>query len=72
MALNSNLQPAAEKSSGKGREPRACRCAPTVYAVLEGQWAKLGYLPAGWRKADLAPFEDRLSEMRSKLAAGEP
>ena len=56
---------------GKGREPRACRCAPAVYVVLERQWVKVGYLERGWRKAHLAPFEARLADMRAKLAAGE-
>ena len=41
----------------KGKDNRACRCAPTVYAVLDGEWARIGYLAEGWRKADLRPFE---------------
>jgi integrase len=53
-------------------EPRTCRCAPTVYVLLEGQWVKVGYLERGWRKSDLGPFEDRLGDMRRRLAAGEP
>ena len=56
----------------RGKDPRACRCAPTAYVVLEGQWVKAGYLERGWRKADLEPFEAQLGDMRRKLAAGEP
>ena len=55
----------------RGKEPRACRCAPTVYVVLGGQWAKVGFLEHGWRQRDLAPFDDRLVEMRARFAAGE-
>jgi hypothetical protein len=41
-----------------------------VYAVLAGQWVKLGYLPVGWRKADLAAFDRQLAEMREAQATG--
>jgi integrase len=54
-----------------GRDTRACRCGPTVYAVLGRQWAKIGYLPVGWVRRDLAPFEDKLIELRQSLEAGE-
>jgi integrase len=53
-------------------DARACRCAPTVYVVLERQWIKAGYLDRGWRKSELEPFEAKLADMRGKLSAGEP
>src|SRR5438128_557287 len=55
----------------KGNDARSCRCGPTAYVVLEGQWAKVGYLSEGWKRADLQHFEDRLSEVRRSLEAGE-
>src|SRR5205823_6655195 len=54
----------------KGWDSRVCRCGPTVYAVLDGRWVKLGYLDEGWKKADLRPFSVRLSEMRTSHEAG--
>jgi integrase len=42
-----------------------------VYAVLDGQWAKIGYLEEGWRVRDLVPFEGRLAELRGRHEAGE-
>jgi integrase len=56
---------------GRVAEARACRCAPTVYVVIDGQWAKVGYLERGWRKADLEPFEEQLVAMRDRARAGE-
>jgi integrase len=56
----------------KGKNGRACRCGPTVYAVLGGEWSIIGYLPEGWKKSDLAQFEDQLAERRVKWLAGEP
>src|SRR5688572_3036407 len=58
--------------TGKGKDSRSCRCAPTVYAVLEGRWDRIGYLPESWRKADLVPFEERLTEMREAFENGRP
>ena len=66
-----SIQPRHQKGcSARGKDNRACRCAPTVYAVLNGQWAKIGYLPLGWRKADLVPFEAQLAEMRTIRETG--
>jgi Phage integrase family/Phage integrase SAM-like domain len=56
----------------KGKDARRCRCGPTVYAVLAGEWTKIGHLAEGWRKDDLGEFEHQLAEMRRKLSAGEP
>lgn len=56
----------------KGKDGRRCSCGPTVYAVLAGDWSRIGYLEPGWRKADLAAFEDKLAEMRRGFEAGEP
>lgn len=53
-----------------GKDARACRCCPTVYAVLNGRWERIGYLPDSWRKADLEPFEGRLQEMRETVESG--
>jgi integrase len=58
-------------SGAWGDDPRACRCGPTVYTVVEGQFARVGYLPERWKRADLDPFERRLIEHRDKLEAGE-
>ena len=57
---------------GKGKHARGCNCGPTVYAVLAGEWLKIGHLVEGWRKDDLHPFEEQLADMRRKLTAGEP
>jgi hypothetical protein len=54
-----------------GKEARTCRCGPTVYAVVDGTWVKAGYLPEGWRRDDLAPFERRLIDTREALEAGQ-
>jgi integrase len=54
-----------------GKEARQCRCSPTVYAVVAGQFEKIGYLPGGWRKSELVPFERRLAEMRESFEAGQ-
>lgn len=60
------------KSCGAtGKDARACHCGPTVYGVLEGEWSRIGYLEAGWRKADLAPFESQVAQMREALERGE-
>jgi integrase len=55
-----------------GKDSRSCRCGPTAYAVLQGKWERIGYLPGSWRKADLEPFEDRLREMREAFETGQP
>lgn len=55
-----------------GKDPRACRCGPTAYAVIYRKWHRVGYLDVGWKKADLLPFELKLSEVRSALENGEP
>jgi integrase len=62
---------AAKEQWTRALEARACKCSPTVYAVIDGQWAKVGYLDAGWKARDLDPFAARLVEMRNKYAAGE-
>jgi hypothetical protein len=66
-----SIQPRHQKGCpAKGKDNRVCRCAPSVYAVLGGQWAKIGYLSLGWRKSDLAPFDTRLAEMRAAREGG--
>jgi integrase len=54
-----------------GKDCRSCRCSPAAYAVLAGRFQRVGYLPEGWRKTDLVPFERRLSEMRDAFEAGQ-
>lgn len=39
-------------------------------AELDRQWDRLGYLPEGWRKADLTLFERRLADMRAEYESG--
>jgi integrase len=70
MAMGSVQLRHRKGCSARGKDNRTCRCAPTGYAVLNGQWAKIGYLQLGWRKADLAPFEAELAELRSIQEAG--
>lgn len=55
----------------RGRDPRPCRCSPTVYAILDGEWVKLDYLACGWRKADLVAFDGQLAELRRRREEGE-
>ena len=66
-----SIQPRHQKGCpAKGKDNRTCRCAPTVYAVLDGEWAKIGYLQRGWRKADLVPYDAQLAEMRTMREGG--
>src|SRR5688572_23685549 len=66
-----SIQPRHRKAClAKGWDRRVCTCGPTVYAVLNKEWVKLGYLDEGWRKADLQPYTRRLAEMRAAQEAG--
>jgi hypothetical protein len=69
----------AEASVGVGSpgaaRPRATTAVnaavgPTVYAVLERQWARNGYLPTGWRQASLTTFDSQPADMRAQLESG--
>jgi integrase len=61
-----------KRCGAKGKDSRRCKCGPTVYAVLMGEWSKIGHLAEGWRREDLREFEEQLAEMRRKLTLGEP
>jgi len=56
------------KGRGKNRDPRACRCAPTVEVRFGGLGIErtVGYLDKGWRARDLDEFQ----HMREQLLAG--
>ena len=60
------------KGKGKNRDPRACRCAPTVEVRFGGLGIErtVGYLDKGWRARDLDEFQGELRHMREQLLAG--
>src|SRR5215218_7736495 len=60
-----------KRCSATAKDSRKCVCGPTVYALFGRDWTKIGYLPEGWRMADLGEYEEQLADMRRKLAGGE-
>lgn len=60
------------KGRGKNRDPRACRCAPTVEVRFGGLGIERtgGYLAKGWRARDVDEFNGELQHMREQLLAG--
>ncbi len=74
MAARGSIQLRHQKHCGaKGKKSsRTCKCGPTVYAVLMGEWSKIGHLAEGWHRENLHEFEDQLADMRRKLTLGEP
>src|SRR5688572_27853466 len=58
--------------SGKRKDARACRCSPVVQGRVGAVQRRLGYLPHGWRAADLVEFERRLVELRDQVTTGVP
>lgn len=61
-----------KRCGGRGKNPRTCRCAPAVYAVIHRRWEPIGYLDVGWKKHDLSRFESRLGELREAIETGQP
>jgi hypothetical protein len=51
-------------ASGRARDAKACRCAPSVQGRVGSIARNLGQLPAGWRAADLLEFERALADLR--------
>src|SRR5438045_855905 len=60
--------PAAVK--GNARDARICRCSPSVQARVMHVTRALGYLPKGWRREDLIPFERELIDLRGLVLEG--
>lgn len=60
------------KASGRSRDARACRCAPAVEVRFRSLdlTQKLGYLPKGWKLADLEEFERERLDVRDQILAG--
>src|SRR4051794_13921408 len=60
------------RAAGKNRDPRTCRCAPTVEIRFQSVGVEriAGYLPKGWRAGDLEEFQREYVDMREQLMAG--
>jgi hypothetical protein len=58
-------------TSGRQRDPRACRCSPAAQGRVAGVHRRIGYLPAGWRASDLLDFERHLAELRTRVLEGQ-
>lgn len=59
-------------ASGRPKDPRACRCSPSVQGRVAGVSRSLGHLPRGWLAADLIEFEHRLADLRGLVLEGRP